>query len=224
MALIMTQRFRPSTDSHAPIVLWIVAICAAPEVLFTLLETPLFNLPGARRAAMVSLAFWPHLLTDGWQPVWPGQSTAMFVTYAFLHGGFLHLLFNMLVLVHLGRECVARLGSRGFFLLYVLSAIGGGLGFMALSASPGPMVGASGAVFGLFGAVQYWDWQRRRATRAPLGPFWKVLLGLVLMNLILYIMVGGYLAWQAHLGGYVAGFLVARLVTPTLRHRARGFH
>ncbi len=220
----MNQRFRPSADSHAPIVLWIVAICALPEVVFTLLETPLFGLPEARRAALVGLAFWPQLLTEGWQPVWPGQSTAMFVTYAFLHGGFLHLLFNMLVLLHLGRECVARLGGRGFLVLYILSAIGGAVGFLLLAAPTGPMVGASGAIFGLFGAVQYWDWQRRRATGASLAPFWKVMLGLVLMNVILFLMVGGFLAWQAHLGGYVAGFLVARLVTPTLQHRARRFH
>ena len=218
----MNSRFRPSADSHAPIVLWIVALCSLPEVIFTLLETPLFDLPGARRAALVALAFWPNLLTGGWQPAWPGQPTAMFATYAFLHGGFLHLLFNMLVLLHLGRECVARLGEWGFFVLYILSAIGGALGFLALSASAGPMVGASGSIFGLFGAVQFWDWQRRRATGASLGPFWKMMLGLVLMNVILYAMVGGYLAWQAHLGGYVAGFIVARLVTPTLRHRARG--
>ncbi len=220
----MNQRFRHSADSHAPIVLWIVAICSLPEVLFTLLETPLFGLPELRRTALVSLAFWPHIVTEGWQPVWPGQSMAMFVTYAFLHGGFLHLLFNMLVLLHLGRECVARLGNWGFFVLYILTAIGGAAGFLLLSDSPGPMVGASGSIFGLFGAVQYWDWQRRRATRQSLGPFWKVMLGLVLMNVILYIMVGGYLAWQAHLGGYVAGFLIARLATPTLRHRASRFH
>ncbi len=220
----MNPLFRPSADSHAPIVLWIVAICAVPEVVFTLLETPLFGLPEVRRTALVTLAFWPQLLGGGWQPVYPGQSASMFVTYAFLHGGFMHLLFNMLVLIHLGRECVARLGEWGFFVLYVLSSIGGGVGFVLLSSSAGPMVGASGAIFGLFGAVQYWDWQRRRATGAPLGPFWKVMLGLVLMNLLLFALVGGYLAWQAHLGGYVAGFLVARLVTPTLRHRTRGFH
>lgn len=220
----MSPRFRPTTDSHAPIVMWIIAICSLPEVLFTLLETPLFGFGELRRAAMVNLAFWPNLVGGGWQPAWPGQSIAMFLTYAFLHGGFLHLLFNMLVLLHLGRECVARLGEWGFAVLYLLSAVGGAVGFLLLSTSSGPMVGASGAIFGLFGAVQYWDYQRRRATRASLAPFWKMMLGLVLMNLILYIMVGGYLAWQAHLGGYVAGFIVARLVTPTLRHRASRIH
>lgn len=218
----MTQTFRPGPDRHAPVVLWIVALCALPEVAMTLVETPLFGFTDLRRAAVIHGAFWPGLLRE-WDPVYPGQTAAMFFTYAFLHSGLMHLLFNMLIVVHLGREAVARLGQRGFVLLYMLTAAGGAAGFALLSSSPGPMVGASGAVFGLFGATQFWDLQRRRASGAPLAPFWKMMFGLVLMNVLLWIMVGGLLAWQAHLGGYVAGFLLAWLVTPTLRHRFRGF-
>jgi len=218
----MSQNFRPGADRHAPVVLFIVALCALPEVALTLVETPLFSLTGLRRTAILHGAFWPGLLGD-WAPIYPGQRVAMFFTYAFLHGGFLHLLFNMLMVMHLGRDAVARLGQRGFLLLYLLSAAGGAAAFALLSASPGPMVGASGAVFGLFGATQFWDFQRRRAAHAPLGPFWQMMAGLVLMNVVLWLMVGGLLAWQAHLGGYVAGFFLAWVITPTLHHRFRGF-
>jgi len=218
----MTQKFRPGPDRHAPVVLWIVALCALPEVAMTLVETPLFAMTGLRRTAIMHGAFWPGLLGD-WAPIYPGQPAAMFFTYAFLHGGLMHLLFNMLMVVHLGREAVVRLGQWGFVLLYLLTAAGGAAGFALLSESSGPMVGASGAVFGLFGATQFWDFQRRRAVRAPLGPFWKMMAGLVLMNVVLWLMVGGFLAWQAHLGGYVAGFVLAWVITPTLRHRFRGF-
>jgi len=218
----MSQKFRPGPDRHAPVVLWIVALCALPEVAMTLVETPLFGLTGLRRTLIIHGAFWPGLLGD-WAPVYPGQTTAMFFTYAFLHSGLMHLLFNMLLVVHLGRDAVARLGQWGFLLLYLLTAAGGAAGFALLSTSPGPMVGASGAVFGLFGASQYWDFQRRRATGDTLAPFWKMMFGLVLMNVLLWFMVGGFLAWQAHLGGYIAGFLLAWVTTPTLRHRFRGF-
>jgi membrane associated rhomboid family serine protease len=218
----MNARYRPGSDRHPPVVLWIVALCALPEVALTLVETPLFGLQGLRRTAILHGAFWPGLLGD-WQPIFPGQTGAMFFTYAFLHSGFMHLLFNMLLVLHLGREAVERLGQRGFVLLYLLSAAGGAAGFALLSTSPGPMVGASGAVFGLFGATQYWDFQRRRAVGAPLKPFWGMMTGLVLMNVVLLVMVGSMLAWQAHLGGYVAGFLLAWAVTPTMRHRYRGF-
>lgn len=189
----------------------------------TLVETPLFGLQGLRRTAIMHGAFWPGLLFD-WQPIFPGQAGTMFFSYAFLHSGFMHLLFNMLLVLHLGREAAARLGQQGFLLLYLLTAAGGAVGFALLSASSGPMVGASGAVFGLFGATQFWDFQRRRAVGASLRPFWQMMAGLVLMNVVLLVMVGGLLAWQAHLGGYVAGFLLAWAVTPTLRHRFRGFN
>ncbi|MCC5972069.1 MAG: rhomboid family intramembrane serine protease [Pararhodobacter sp.] len=218
----MSQNFRPGTDRHAPVVLWIVALCALPEVALTLAGTPLFSLGGLRRTAIMHGAFWPGLLR-GWEQIFPGQTAMMFFSYAFLHGGFMHLLFNMLMVLHLGREAVARLGQWGFLLLYLLTAAGGAAGFALLSASSGPMVGASGAVFGLFGATQFWDLQRRRAAGVSLAPFWQMMAGLVLMNVVLLFMVGGLLAWQAHLGGYVAGFVLAWVITPTLRHRFRGF-
>lgn len=218
----MSQSYRPGPDRHAPVVLWILALCALPEVALTLAETPLFGMQGLRRTAILHGAFWPGLL-GGWEPVFPGQTALMFFSYAFLHGGFMHLLFNMLIVLHLGREAVARLGQRGFVLLYLLTAAGGATGFALLSASPGPMVGASGAVFGLFGATQFWDLQRRRAAGTTLRPVWQMMAGLILMNVVLLVMVGGILAWQAHLGGYVAGFVISWAVTPTLGHRFRGF-
>ena len=218
----MSQPSPLSPDRPAPVVLAIVAICTVPELLFLLAETPFLGEGGLRRTALIHGAFWPRLLID-WAPVWPGQPAAMFVTYAFLHGGIMHLLFNMLVLVHLSREAVPRIGQKGFLLAYAVTAAGGALAFLALSDAPGPMVGASGAVFGFFGMSQYWDWQRRRASGASLRPFWNLMLGLVLMNVALFFLVGGFLAWQAHLGGYVAGFLIARVVTPTMGHRWRDF-
>lgn len=218
----MTPPEPSATDRHAPVVLLIVAACALPEVAMTLLETPLFGATGLRRQLIVHGAFWPGLLGD-WEPVWPGQPAAMFLTYAFLHGGLMHLLFNMLVLVHLGRETVMRLGQGGFALLFAVTAALGAAAFALISPSPGPMVGASGAVFGLFGATQYWEYQRRRAAGAPLGPVWRMMFGLVLMNVVLWFLVSGYLAWEAHLGGYLAGFAFAWFVTPTIRHRAGRF-
>ncbi len=218
----MSSPASPSWNRNPRVILWIVALCALPEVLFTLTELPLFGLDGLRRTAIIHAAFWNGLLGD-WEPIFVVQPATMFVTYAFLHSGLMHVLFNMLLTVHLGRDCVARLGERGFVLLWLVTAVGGGAGFALLSTSSGPMVGASGAVFGLFGATQFWDYQRRRAAGASLRPVGQMFLGLVLMNVILYVLVGGMLAWQAHLGGYVAGFLFAFLVTPTLGHRYRGF-
>lgn len=209
----------PAQSPHARAVLVIVGICALIEAALTLFGG-MGGQGGLRRTALIHGAFWPRLLDD-WDPAWPGQPTAMFVTYAFLHGGLIHMIFNMLVLLHLGRETVDRVGQWGFVLFFMVTAAGGGAAFWLLSASSGPMVGASGAVFGLFGATMFWDWQRRSARGEEIGPVLKLGVGLILMNVILYILAQGFLAWEAHLGGFLAGAAAAWLATPTLQHRYR---
>ena len=206
------------TRANAPAVIWLVGLTCLPEVLLTLANAGLFDGAGLRRWAMMHGAFWNALL-NGWEPVYAFQREIMFVSYAFLHGGFLHLIGNMLAVLALGGIVVARIGQQGFLLLYALSAIGGAIGFAILSNSEAPMIGASGAVFGLIGAWKFWEWQKRKHVGAPMQPLWRSLIGLVLLNVILWIALSGLLAWEAHLGGFVAGVIVAALATPTLRHR-----
>jgi len=202
---------------NAPAVLWLVGVTSLVEIVFTLADTGLARglLGGAdlRQFALVYGAFWRGLLM-AWEPAFPGQSVSMFLSYALMHGGLVHLVGNMVVVLALGRVAVDRLGQGGFVILYVLSAIGGAAGFAALSASLSPMVGASGAVFGLVGAWQYWEFRGRRALGAPLAPIAKTILGLVLINLVMWWFLDGFLAWEAHLGGFVAGGLWAALATP----------
>ncbi|MGY6550094.1 MAG: rhomboid family intramembrane serine protease [Roseinatronobacter sp.] len=207
------------TRANAPIVLMLVALTSAPEIILTLLEAASVQGAGLRRQFFVHGAFWNGLLA-GWEPVFPFQRETMFVTYALLHGGFLHLIGNMIAVLALGGIAVARLGQQGFLLLYVASAIGGGIGFAVLSGSEAPMVGASGAVFGLIGAWKFWEWQLRKHVGAQMRPLWRSLTGLALLNVILWVALSGLLAWQAHLGGFLAGVVFAAVVTPSLRYRA----
>lgn len=206
---------------HAPVLLWIVGICAILESVFTLAETPLLSMQWLRSVAIVHGAFWPKLLTD-WTAVFPGQQFTMFITYAFLHGGFLHMIFNMLMLLYLGNETVQRLGQAGFLLVFLLTSAAGAGAYALLTTSDAPMLGASGAVFGLFGTTMFWEFQRRRAAGATQEPVWRLLIGLIVMNVILFFLVGGMLAWQTHLGGFVAGVILAWVITPTLSHGHRG--
>lgn len=217
----MSDRGFPSAPPLAPPVLAIVALCAGLEALFTLTGGP-SGQSALRRLAFVYGAFWPQVASGGWEAVFPGQRLTMFLTYSVLHGGLLHMAFNVLILLHLSRETVARVGNWGFVLFFAVSALGGAAAFALLTTASAPMVGASGAVFGLFGATMFWDWQRRRAAGAPVQPVLRMGLGLVLMNVILWVLVQGLLAWEAHLGGFLAGLAAAWLATPTLAHRWRG--
>jgi len=208
---------------NAPAVLWLVGLTCLPEVLLTLADTGLIDgllagLAGGnlRQFALVYGAFWRGLLV-AWEPAFNAQQVTMFLSYALLHGGFVHLVGNMVVVLSLGGLVVGRLGQGGFVILYAVTAIGGAAGFALLSASLSPMVGASGAVFGLIGAWQFWEFQGRRAIGASLAPVGRTLVGLVLVNAAMWWFLDGFLAWEAHLGGFVTGLVWAALASPRRR-------
>ena len=130
------------------------------------------------------------------------------LTAAFLHGGLLHLALNMLALWTAGRSLEPVLGRARFALLYLGSALGGGVLSAALGPALTPSVGASGAVFGLFGALLVLSrW---------FGADVRSLATLVGTNLVFGFVVPG-IDWRAHVGGLLAGAVVAALMAPTLR-------
>lgn len=128
-----------------------------------------------------------------------------FLSAAFLHSGFLHLAVNMYALWIVGSVLEPALGRWRFAALYLVSAVGGSVGVL-LFASPyevewiTPVVGASGAVFGLFGAVGL---AMRR-----LGRDTTQILVLIVINTVIGFTIPN-IAWQAHLGGLVTGALLA---------------
>lgn len=189
-------------------VLWIGGICTLVELVLQGADLGLLGSPLWRSLAYQNGAFWPGLL-HGWQPNYSLQPGAMFLTYAFLHGGFGHLAGNMITLLALGGIAVERVGQKGFLLIYAVSALGGAALFGAMAASPQPMVGASGALFGLAGAWQYWDYTN---AKRPNRRLWRLACGagaLVLLNIVLWVLLNGLIAWQTHLGGFLAGWVTA---------------
>ncbi|WP_330629545.1 rhomboid family intramembrane serine protease [Thioclava sp. FTW29] len=167
-----------------------------------------------------NFAFWPGLL-QGWSGNYPGQWALMFVSYAFLHGGVLHLSFNMLTLVSLGRPLVDALGQLRFLVLYLLSALGGAGVYALLAHDPVPMVGASGALFGLAGALVGEQISLARKNGGAAAA-WKALippsLFLIGINVVMYVTLSGQLAWQTHLGGFLSGLAVMA----ALQHQQHG--
>lgn len=153
-------------------------------------------------------AFWAGLLYD-WRPNYAAQPWAMFLSYAFLHDGLGHLAGNMLTLAVLGPLVQARAGQGVFLAIYFLSAIGGAAGFALLSGSPQPVVGASGALFGLAGALLFRDWSGRRGAGRSPWPVACMILFLIALNVGMWWMLDGVLAWETHLAGFVTGWLVA---------------
>ena len=189
--------------------LWaLVGLCALPEVVLQGADLGIWGAPGWRGTAYGWLGFWPGLLYD-WRPNYPLQPLTMFVTYGFLHVGALHVVVNMITLWSLGRAAIDRAGPRGFVLLYAASLMGGALGFGLLTNTTIPMVGASGALFGLIGGVLVWAVIDRRREGLTLWPVGRAVLGLAALNVVLWFVAGGQLAWQTHLGGFLTGAAMA---------------
>ncbi len=133
------------------------------------------------------------------------------VTYAFLHAGWTHLLFNMLMLFFFGPRLEERLGSRTFIWFYVTCGIGGAL--LSFAFSPSAMiVGASGAIFGVVvGFARYWP--RENIYIWGILPVQARILALFM---VVSSLASGILGAQdgvahfAHLGGLLAGWVFLR--------------
>ncbi len=199
---------------RTPAALWgLIAACTLIELTLSVSDRGLLGADALRLRALAYDfgGFWPGLLR-GWLPNYPGQPVAMFLTYGLLHGGPGHLAMNMVTLWSLGRAVVGRVGQGGFAVIYVVSMLGGAVAFATLAGTLRPMVGASGALFGLAGAVLAWEWADRRALRERLWPVIRIALLLLALNVVMWLALDGQLAWETHLGGFVAGWIVALLL------------
>jgi membrane associated rhomboid family serine protease len=198
---------RVASDGRPVITMSIIAICV---VVWLLQQVSSRVTP--------SLAFVPLFgATEPWR----------FLTAAFAHAPRqpLHILFNMYALWVLGQYLEPLLGRVRFAALYLVSAFGGSVGFLLLASPPTtldgsdtnaswitPMVGASGAVFGLFGALIVLNRHLGRSS----GPMF----GVLAINAVLGFVVPG-VAWQAHLGGLVTGVALAAVITATTPEKRR---
>ena len=148
--------------------------------------------------------------------MWPvgiavGNEWWRLLTSAFLHGSFLHIAFNMYVLFALGPTLERVLGHGRFLTLYLVAALGGAVASYAFSDIRTLSVGASGAIFGLMGALVIAGRRLRYDITQVL-----ILLGI---NVVIGFLQPG-VDWRAHLGGLVTGVAVAAVfVLPKRGHR-----
>ena len=173
----------------------------------------------------------PHYLSDttlagSWVPL---------LASLFLHGGWLHLLGNMLFLFVFGRSIEDRFGHPKFLVIYLLAGLAGSLLHILLNpASRVPTIGASGAIAGILGAYFVTFPAARITTLIPFFfLFWTVELPALLLLGYWFLIqfftgfqmqaiqsaTGGGVAWWGHVGGFLAGVFLALLLPPRTRRR-----
>jgi membrane associated rhomboid family serine protease len=170
-----------------------------PYVTYTLIaiNVLMFVLQVAAPDAESRLTLWP--------PAVAGGEYYRLITSAFLHYGLAHILFNMWALYVIGPPLERLLGRARYGALYGLSALGGSVLVFLIAPLNTATAGASGAVFGLFGATFV------VARKLRLDVKWVV--GLIVLNLAFTfvgpLMGSGAISWQGHLGGLFTGGLVS---------------
>ncbi|MEU6809509.1 rhomboid family intramembrane serine protease [Streptomyces sp. NPDC046831] len=166
---------------------------------------------GARftdRLDLIGQAYVPSLGSP--QGIAQGQWYRL-LTSMFLHGGHLHILFNMLSLWWIGGPLEAALGRARYLALYFTAGLAGSALTYLIAAPNQPSLGASGAIFGLFGATAI----LMRRLNYDMRP----IIALLVINLIVTFGWSN-IAWQAHIGGLVAGAVVGyAMVHAPRRHR-----
>lgn len=163
---------------------------------------------------------------------WPTMpEPATLVTYLFLHGGWMHVLSNMLFLWVFADNVEDAFGYAAFAIFYLLCGIAGGLTHVFIApASQVPLIGASGAVSGVLAAYLLLYPKARvwilLFLRLPLriGATWVLGGWFVLQVVSLFIETGEdvQVAWWAHIGGFVAGLILTLLLRSRLLIRVGG--
>jgi len=199
-----------------PIVNW--ALLAANVVVFLLMV-------GDNRlteAWIAALALVPARFLAN--PTDPAELITIF-TSMFMHGGWFHLFSNMLALYIFGDNVEDRMGSQRYFLFYLLCGVAAALVHVMFNpTSPIPTVGASGALSGVLAAYLLFFPSARVITLVPifflpwlvevpavvyLGLWFLSQLANGLFSIMVNVQAMGGVAWWAHIGGFVAGLILA---------------
>jgi membrane associated rhomboid family serine protease len=191
-----------------PAVLWLIGINVAVQVLRSLMGEP------ADQAIILQFGLVPAVYTGGSQDLL--SQVASPITYQFLHAGWLHLVINMVTLAAFGAPVERMLGVRRFLLFYLTSGVVAG--FVQVLLFPDgtdPVIGASGAVSGVFGAVlMLMRYVGSMPSLLPVAGIW------IALNVFFGIFggtpgAGGeQVAWAAHIGGFVYGLVTFGLFVP----------
>src|SRR5947209_5353652 len=190
---VRTRMRMPTRSRGVPIVTYGLIGVNVLVYLITVAQGAGINQPGGK----VFAQWWldgPQVAHGGWWRL---------ITAAFLHGSILHIGFNMFVLYVIGSGVEAYLGPLRYLAVYLVSGLAGSAG--ALIATPnGVTVGASGAIFGIFGALLIIEYQQT-------GSLAGQAMTLIAINLALNFAFngagGGNISIGGHIGGLIGGIL-----------------
>lgn len=194
-------------DMTTKLIFWNILLFAIPSIVFALLQ--LFNIHLSYFNYVALSSNFSDLLLQPWT----------IITYSFFHSGFLHLIFNMLVLNFVGKLFVTFFTQKQLLSLYILGGIFGGIVYLvcytflpSLSNQNALLVGASGAIMSiLFATVTYQPYMDIRLALIGSVKIWHIAILYLVIDLIQLPLenTGGHLA---HLAGALFGFIYIKML------------
>jgi len=185
--------------------------------IFTLIFTINISNYGNVSIIILDLAFRPIYLSIEYSP----QLYTLF-TSMFIHSGFAHIIGNMLVFFFIGMSFEQRIGRKKFIIIYLLSGICGTITHSLLNINSSiPLVGASGAIFGIMGAFAYSYPRDKVIMPIPVGFFmilrrirviYAVLIFAAIETIIVFFNIQDTTAHFAHLGGLIGGVILSAIL------------
>jgi membrane associated rhomboid family serine protease len=216
-------RRREPVFNLPPVVLALISICVVVYLVENYLLTPEQDHAFLVRFAFIPIRYSGQFDLDFYAFLSP-------FTYAFLHGGFAHIAINMVWLAAFGSPLANRLGTLWFALFFAVTGLASVALFWAVHPyGEAPLVGASGAISGMMGAAARFGFRTDRSAgkAAFAGPVLPIAFVLRLRGVVIFLAVwmiinlatgllgfapgvDGQIAWEAHIGGFVAGFFGVR--------------
>lgn len=201
------------------IIVLLIGICVAVYLVQAYVLTDRQYLALLLRGAFIPMRYSGQFALDVYAFTTP-------FTYAFMHGSLMHLAVNMIWLAAFGSPLANRLGSGRFLLFWAVTSLAAvGLHYVLHPLDQAPLVGASGAISGMMGAAARFGFRTSRTAGkpsfdGPLLPFTEVFRSRAAMTFLAVWMVINLvtglagmapgvdqIAWEAHIGGFLAGFL-----------------
>ncbi|MCV2894052.1 rhomboid family intramembrane serine protease [Lentibacter sp. XHP0401] len=224
------MRNQSPVNDISPVVVVLFAVMVLVEGVFAAAEA---GLVGGRmgigwRVAMIEdYGVFGSLVRWMWERgEWPLEHLLRFVTYPFLHGSFVHMIFAAAIMLALGKYVGDRFRWWAVLVVFFSASILGALAWGLLKTEAGMLIGGYPAAYGLIGAFTYILWLQLRSLGEPQLRAFQLIGFLMVIRLIFGLLFGSDGVWIAEIVGFATGFGVSFLVSPggfaRLREAIRG--
>lgn len=210
--------FQAPVNPLPPAVVALFLAIAGVEVVLSLAEAGLVGGPEAVgwRLALVRDYGFSGLIFDAMIGAgqYPAEHLLRLVSYPFIHLGFTHAIFAVVLLLALGKLVAEAMGQLAFLVIFVASGLGGALVYGALLNDPVWLAGAYPNVYGLIGGYSFVMWRRLITSGGPQYQAFTLIALLMGLQLFWGVFFEAGLLWVAELAGFFCGFGLSFLLAP----------